>query len=25
MRISALDKNVHDRNKFDCGEPALNN
>lgn len=25
MRISPLDKKVHDRNKFDCGEPALNN
>ena len=25
MRILALDKEVHDRNKFDCGEPALNN
>ena len=25
MRISALDKTIHDRNKFDCGELALNN
>lgn len=25
MKISVLDKKIHDRNKFDCGEPALNN
>jgi hypothetical protein len=25
MRILILDKNKHDRTKFDCGESALNN
>lgn len=25
MNIEALDKNTHNRNTFDCGEPALNN
>lgn len=25
MRILPLDKTVHNRSKFDCGEPALNN
>ncbi|EJV0279273.1 MULTISPECIES: GNAT family N-acetyltransferase [Vibrio harveyi group] len=25
MKIEHLDKNIHDRNGFDCGEPALNN
>lgn len=24
MNIEHLDKNIHDRNAFDCGEPALN-
>ncbi|CDH06976.1 conserved hypothetical protein [Xenorhabdus bovienii str. oregonense] len=25
MKIERLNKNKHDRNNFDCGEPALNN
>ncbi|MBS9437762.1 N-acetyltransferase [Photorhabdus noenieputensis] len=25
MKIERLDKNKHDRNNFNCGEPALNN
>ncbi|MCP9266651.1 hypothetical protein M5U04_00695 [Xenorhabdus sp. XENO-1] len=25
MKIECLNKNKHDRNNFDCGEPALNN